>query len=64
MAPKDSLGKTTLEEMDRRGMFHPNTDLRAYAHGELGDPHIIGSGTGIHIRDRHGNEFIDAFAGL
>ena len=64
MAAKDSLGETTLEEMDRRGIFHPNTDLRAYAHGELGDPHIIGAGTGIHIRDQHGNEFIDAFAGL
>ena len=31
----------SLEEMDRRGLFHPNTDLRAFAHGELGDPHII-----------------------
>ena len=38
MTPKDSLGDTTLEEMDRHGMFHPNTDLRAYAHGELGEP--------------------------
>ena len=50
--------------MDRRGIFHPNTDLRAYAHGELGDPHIIRAAKGIHIHDQHGNEFIDAFAGL
>ena len=60
--PRD--GVNSLEEMDRRGLFHPNTDLRAFAHGELGDPHIIKSAEGIRLRDQHGNEFIDAFAGL
>lgn len=54
----------SLEDMDRAGLFHPNTDLRAFAHGELGDPHIIQSGKGIRIQDQHGNEIIDAFAGL
>lgn len=54
----------SLEEMDRNGLFHPNTDLRAFAHGELGDPHIIKSANGIRIQDQHGRELIDAFAGL
>ncbi len=54
----------TLEEMDRAGLLHPNTNLRAFAHGELGDPHIIQGGSGIRIRDQHGKELIDAFAGL
>ncbi len=54
----------SLEEMDRRGVFHPNTDLRAFAHGELGDPHIIKRAKGIHIYDQNGTDFIDAFAGL
>ena len=53
-----------LEELDRRGLFHPNTDLRAYAHGELGDPIIITDAEGIRIRDQKGREWIDAFAGL
>ena len=54
----------SLEELDRRGLFHPNTDLRAFAHGELGDPTIISDAQGIRIRDRKGREWIDAFAGL
>ena len=43
MTAKDALQQMSLEEMDRQGLFHPNTDLRAFAHGELGDPHIISS---------------------
>jgi L-2,4-diaminobutyrate transaminase len=54
----------SLAEMDRQGLVHPNTDLRAFAHGELGDPHIVQGGEGIHIRDQHGRDYIDAFAGL
>ncbi|MCP5155852.1 MAG: aminotransferase class III-fold pyridoxal phosphate-dependent enzyme [Ectothiorhodospiraceae bacterium] len=50
--------------MDRQGMFHPNTDLAAFAHGELGDPHIIESASGIRLRDQRGRELIDAFASL
>ena len=64
MVTERTLSNLSLEEMDRRGLFHPNTDLRAYAHGELGDPHIIRGGEGIRIHDQHGKEYIDAFAGL
>lgn len=54
----------SLEEMDRRGLFHPNTDLAAFAHGDLGDPTIITGAEGIRIRDQHGKDYIDAFASL
>jgi len=64
MTLKDRGENQSLEEMDRDGLFHPNTDLRAFAHGELGDPHIIQSAKGIRITDQKGREFIDAFAGL
>ncbi len=60
----DSAHPPSLEDMDRAGLFHPNTDLRAFAHGDLGDPHIMESANGIRIRDRKGRELIDAFAGL
>ena len=53
-----------LEDLDRRSVFHPNTDLRAYAHGELGDPHIVTGADGIRIKEKNGTELIDAFAGL
>lgn len=64
MSTNDPNPQTTLAEMDRRGVFHPNTDLRAYAHGELGDPHIITGARGIYIKEQGGRELIDAFAGL
>lgn len=53
-----------LSKIDQAGVFHPNTDLRAYAHGELGDPHIITDAKGIYIKEKNGRELIDAFAGL
>jgi L-2,4-diaminobutyrate transaminase len=64
MTQSKKVQTRSLEEMDRAGLFHPNTDLRAFAHGDLGDPHIIQSASGIRIRDQHGHELIDAFAGL
>ncbi len=60
----DQTHRMSLEEMDRRGVFHPNTDLRAFARGELGDPVIVTGAEGIRIRDQKGDEFIDAFASL
>ena len=64
MTIQNASSNLSLEEMDRRSVFHPNTDLRAYAHGELGDPHIITGGQGIRIQEKNGQELIDAFAGL
>ena len=54
----------SLEEMDRQSLIHPFTDLRAHASGASGGPSIITSGQGITVRDQHGQDFIDAFAGL
>ena len=60
----DSTHNLTLKEMDRQSVVHPNTDLRAYASGALGDPQIMETGHGIHIVDSRGRDLIDAFAGL
>lgn len=54
----------SLEELDRRTVFHASTDLKAHADGSLGTPRIIDTGKGIHIRDNKGNILLDAFAGL
>jgi L-2,4-diaminobutyrate transaminase len=54
----------SLAEIDRRTVFHPNTHLRQFAHGELGDPVIVTDASGIRIRDQKGREYIDAFASL
>jgi len=53
-----------LAEMDRGSVFHPMTDLKRYAHGEIAGPRIIESGRGCHIFDRDGNKFLDGFGGL
>ncbi len=60
----DPAHNQPLEALDRHSVFHPNTDLRRFASGELGDPFIVSGASGIRIRDQHGREFIDAFAGL
>jgi L-2,4-diaminobutyrate transaminase len=54
----------SLEELDRQIFFHPNTDLRAFAAGELGDPTIVERGKGLRLWMRDGSSFIDAGAGL
>ena len=59
-----TLRNRTLEEIDRDSVLHPFTNLKDFAEGRLGDPRIMESGPGCRIRDRSGNEFIDAFAGL
>lgn len=64
MSTPDRHHNLSLEELDRRSFFHPNTDLRAFAAGELGDPVIMEGGKGIRIHDRAGRSYIDAGAGL
>ncbi|SEA42875.1 aminotransferase [Microbulbifer marinus] len=54
----------SLEELDRRTIFHASTPLKHHASGELGSPRIIDSGSGIRITDTKGVSTIDAFAGL
>ena len=53
----------TLEEIDRRTVFHPNTDLAAFAAGTA-ESTIVTGAEGIRIRDAKGREWIDAFASL
>ena len=60
----DPTHNQSLEALDRARVMHPNTDLRAYAAGELGDPTIITGADGLRIRDQRGNEWIDGFASL
>ena len=60
----DPTHNQSLEALDRARVMHPNTDLRAFAAGELGDPTIITGARGLRIRDRKGNEWIDGFASL
>lgn len=58
------MEKHSLEEIDRRSVFHASTHLKDHASGASGGPRIIESGSGIRIRDKQGNELVDAFAGL
>ncbi len=54
----------SLEELDRRTIFHPSTHLKDHAQGKSGGPRIMETGKGIRIVDRQGISLIDAFAGL
>lgn len=54
----------SLEEMDRQSVIHPFTHLKDHASGKAGGPRIVTGGKGITIRDQHGTELIDGFAGL
>ena len=54
----------SLEELDRRTVMHPSTQLKEFAHGVGPKPRIIERGDGITITDREGTQLIDAFAGL
>ena len=55
---------TEIAEMDRKSVLHPFTQVKDFASGKIGDPTIVETGKGIRIRDAHGNELIDGFAGL
>ncbi|MGJ7459885.1 aminotransferase [Halomonas sp. MA07-2] len=52
-----------LIDRDRKVTFHASSHLRDFAHGDA-PGRVITGGKGIHIRDKDGREFIDAFAGL
>jgi len=54
----------SLSDMDRNAVFHPMTDLKRFAHGEIAGPRIIVSGSGVHIVDREGRRYLDGFGGL
>jgi L-2,4-diaminobutyrate transaminase len=60
--PSNELAE--LEAADRAYVLHPSTHLKAHAQGLSGGPQIISGGEGSTLRDAHGNEYLDAFAGL
>ena len=53
-----------LAEMDRKALFHPMTDLKRYAHGEIAGPRIIEGASGVYITDSEGRRLLDGFGGL
>ena len=57
------LHNDELESWDRENFFHPSTHLADFAKGKLAE-RVIKTASGVHIQDREGNKFLDAFAGL
>lgn len=51
----------TVEELDRRFVFHPFTQLAGHAGS---DAPIIVEGSGVTLRDDRGRSYLDAMAGL
>jgi L-2,4-diaminobutyrate transaminase len=54
----------SLADMDRNSFFHPMTDLKRYAAGEIAGPRIIEGAKGVHIFDSEGRRYLDGFGGL
>jgi L-2,4-diaminobutyrate transaminase len=52
----------TVEELDRRFVFHPFTQLDQ--HERIGSPSVIVEGSGARLTDIHGRRYIDGMAGL
>ena len=52
-----------LQNIDRNTLFHPSTHASDHAHGNT-PVNIIESGSGIYIKNQHGTELLDGFAGL
>ncbi|NAZ35720.1 aminotransferase [Rubellimicrobium sp. CFH 75288] len=57
------LTNDRLAQWDRDAFLHPSTHLAQHARGES-PGRILRSGTGVHVEDRDGTRFLDAFAGL
>ena len=57
------LTNDTLGKWDRENFFHPSTHLAQHARGET-PTRVIKTASGVHIEDRDGNKFLDAFSGL
>lgn len=52
-----------LAQWDRDSFFHSSTHLAQHARGET-PTRVISTASGVHIEDRDGVRFLDAFAGL
>ncbi|GAB4387564.1 aminotransferase [Albidovulum sp.] len=57
------LRNDQLDQWDREAFLHPSTHLARHARGEAPN-RVIRTASGVHIEDRDGNRFLDAFAGL
>lgn len=57
------LKNDQLDQWDRDTFFHPSTHLAQHARGES-PIRVIKTASGVHIEDRDGQRFLDAFAGL
>lgn len=57
------LTNDQLAQWDRENFFHPSTHLAQHARGET-PSRVIRTASGVHIEDRDGTRFLDAFAGL
>jgi L-2,4-diaminobutyrate transaminase len=58
----DVCSAASVEELDRRFVFHPFTQLAQ--HERVGSPGLMVEGSGARLRDIHGRTYIDAMAGL
>ena len=61
MSEKVASMATSLEDIDRRSLFHPWTSIAEHAKN---GPLVIQSGQGARLRDNQGRESIDGLAGL
>jgi L-2,4-diaminobutyrate transaminase len=57
------LTNDQLAQWDRESFFHPSTHLAQHARGDTAS-RVIRTASGVHIEDRDGTRFLDAFAGL
>ncbi|MEM9205331.1 MAG: aminotransferase [Pseudomonadota bacterium] len=59
----ETMPNDVLDRWDREHFMHPSTHLGQHARGESAS-RIVSGGEGVFIRDRDGNQLLDAFAGL
>lgn len=57
------LTNDQLDAWDRETFLHPSTHFAQHARGES-PTRIVVNGSRVHVEDRDGNRFLDAFAGL
>jgi L-2,4-diaminobutyrate transaminase len=58
-----NLTNDVLAQWDRDHLLHPTTHTSNHARGDV-PGRIFTSGSGVHVTDRDGNTFLDAFAAL
>lgn len=58
------MSDLTAEELDRRTLLHPLTNVHDYAAGPVPSQRVVASGDGVRITDSHGKSVIDGFSGL